>query len=171
MKSKLLFLLLISASHFSYACKCSQINVTRDLNRAYDFVIAKIISENPDTTSCNYVMDYLYEVEIEFSFKDQLTGTQKIYGGKGGGTCGSILEKDREYLIVVFKCNQGYYSTMCSATDALVNSSSQIEILNSHFGKNYQDPLLSFIVNIAVISILLLAFAGIGVLTFYKKRP
>lgn len=71
------------------------------------------------------VADCLQFWKANFPYKGKLAGTTTILGGKGGGDCGGIFEVGKEYLIVVFKCDKGYYTYLCSDNALKSNASTQ----------------------------------------------
>src|SRR5687768_13476516 len=135
--------------HPAHSCTCGQVGIEKDVGRAFDIVVGKIVSERADADEvvCEYSSNnktyesftsFAYSFETEFSYKGKLKGTTTILGGKGGGDCGGIFEIGKEYLIVVFKCDKGYYTSLCSDNDLKSNASTQITFLNEHFKEDYE---------------------------------
>jgi hypothetical protein len=174
MKIRQLILVLTFSGSISghvLACKCGQVGIEREVDKAYDIVIGKIVLEKEDTLSCGgYGLDYSYNVDVQFSYKEQIKGVTKIFGGKGGGGCGGIFQNGKEYLIVIYKCEQGLYTYMCSDHASLDDAKYQVTFLNAHFKKDY--PLLKFEFLMPAIALILLFLAASGIVTFnyYKRR-
>ena len=167
---RLILILAISLlSLKSYACKCPRIHVKRHLDKAYDFIIGKVIGEREELdTLCRTT--YTYTVAIDFSYKDQLSGTQQIKGSKYGGSCGAYFTKGKYYFIIVLSCGDKFYSDMCCDNDLLSEANYQISFLNDHFKKKYvRDKPESFLL-LALFSLLVLSFSGILVFNRYKHR-
>lgn len=144
--------------------------IHKEVDTAFDIIVGKVISEKADTLTCNYLVDYSYDVEIEFSYKGQLTGLTTIFGGKGDGTCGAIFEKGKEYLIVVRKCDRGLYTFLCSDNQLTSDASTQIEFLNGHFNKDYQLLKFEFLLPLILISLIVLTATGLLSFNYYKRR-
>jgi hypothetical protein len=112
----ILALMLICGSiHQAYSCTCGHVGIEKEVERAFDIVVGKIVSERADDIVCEYSLNnktyesftsFAYSLESEFSYKGKLEGITTILGGKGGGDCGGIFEVEKEYLIVVFKCDK-----------------------------------------------------------------
>jgi hypothetical protein len=169
LKFSIAMILLLAFQGQGYSCSCGHMGIEKEVDTAYDFIIAKVISEKIDSLNCTYFLDYSYVFEIQFSYKGQLKGKSTIFGGKGGGACGAIFETGKEYLLVVRKCDRGLYTLLCSDNQLTANASTQIEFLNRHFNKNYQQLQISLLVPI-VITFLVLTATGLVTFNFYKKR-
>lgn len=154
----------------AYSCKCGPMRIQKEVDTAFDIIVGKVISEKADTLTCNYFVDYSYDIEIEFSYKEQLTGLVTIYGGKGGGTCGAIFEKQNEYIIVVRKCEHGLYTFLCSDNPLTSDAKNQIEFLNQYFNKDFKLLKVEFLIPITILSLIVLLAIGVVTFSFYKRR-
>lgn len=172
MKIKLLFawILLITCYGKVYPCKCGPVGIHKEVDTAFDIIVGKVVDERADTLTCNYLVDYSYDVEFEFSYKGQLTGLTTIFGGKGRGTCGAIFEKGKEYLIVVRKCERGLYTFLCSDNQLTSDAKTQIEFLNRHFKKDLKLLKVKFLLPVTILSLIVLAAIGLVTFNFYKRR-
>jgi hypothetical protein len=165
------FIILLGLVYKVQACKCPTIKISREADKAYDIIIGGVVSEAESVLSCsNYGPDVAFEVDVEFSYKNKLSNKVTIYGGQGGGGCGGILHKGNRYLIVVHKCEQGYYTTMCSDNAFLSNASRQIEFLNDRFHKDYQHFEIDFLIPTTLLILIVLIGAGYTTFQFYRKR-
>jgi hypothetical protein len=117
----------------------------------------------------HYGPDVSFEFEVEYSYKGKLNGRVQIFGGQGGGSCGGILWESYDYLVVVHKCDDGLYTTMCSDNAYLERASNQIKFLNKHFGKNYRISGFNFLTGMILISLIVLAAAGFITFNYYKE--
>jgi hypothetical protein len=127
--------------------------------------------ERVETLSCtNLGVDYSHDVDIDFSYKGKLTGINKFLGGKGGGGCGGIFNKGDEYVIVVYKCDDGLYTYMCSDNEFLSNAKHQVEFLNTYFKKDYQLLKPEFFLPAILLTLIILSAAGLVAFNYYKKR-
>jgi hypothetical protein len=155
----------------SLACKCPTRSIDKEADKAYDIVIGKVVSATPEKLSCSeYGPDVLFEFEVEFSYKGQLKGKTKIFGGQGGGSCGGILDENHNYLVVVYECDNGFFTTMCSDNAFVENASRQIKFLNGHFDKEYRISNFAFLTGIALIILILLSTGGLMTFNYYKKE-
>jgi len=167
---KLLTIILIIAAVDSLACKCPTRSIDKDADKAYDIVVGRVISATPETFECSaYGPDVAFEFEVEFSYKGEVGDRIIIFGGQGGGSCGGILRENYDYLVVLYKCDGGLYTTMCNDNAFLENASSQIEFLNGHFGKNYIASNFSFLLGTILVSLVIVAGAGIITFNYYRK--
>ncbi len=167
---RLILILAISLlSLKSNACKCPKVHVRYHLDKAYDFIIGKVIEEREELdTLCGNT--HAYTVAIDFSYKDRLSGTQEIMGGKFTGSCGAYFTKGKYYFIIVLACGDKFYSDMCCDNDLLSKADYQISFLNDHFNKRYiRDKPESFLL-LALFSLLVLSVSGILVFNRYKHR-
>jgi len=147
-RSLVLFSIMFSGSAIRvYSCTCGGLSIEKEVNSALDIVIGKVTSELANDIICEYSFNnktydfsttFAYSLAVEFSYKGKLNATTTILGGKGGGDCGGIFHGGNEYLIVVYECNKGYYTFLCSDNALKSEASAQIEFLNAHFKKNYQ---------------------------------
>ena len=172
MKRQLLILLLLTLGGIGnqlLACKCPTISIDKEADKAYDIVIGRVVSAKPGKLLCPYGADVSFEFEVEYSYKGKLNGRVQLFGGQGGGSCGGILWENYDYLVVVHKCDDGLYTTMCSDNAYLEHASNQINFLNKHFGKNYRISGLNFLIGMILISLLVLAGAGFIAFNYYKK--
>src|SRR5690349_14363437 len=106
-----------------YACNCGGRSIDHDVDRAFDIVVGRIIAEKEQSLSCLATFgdhsyeeynSYSYSVMIDHSYKGNFSNIAEIHGGKGHGDCGAILTVGYSYLIVVFKCDKGYYTYLCA---------------------------------------------------------
>ena len=68
----------------AHACKCPTIAIEKEADRAYDIVVGRVVSGQPEELLCNdYGADFLFEFEVEFSYKGQLAGRTRIFAGQG----------------------------------------------------------------------------------------
>jgi hypothetical protein len=173
MERRLLILLLFSFNGIGnqlLACQCPTISIGKEADKAYDIVIGRVVSAKPGELLCSqYGPDVSFEFEVEYSYKGKLNGRVQLFGGQGGGSCGGILWENYDYLVVVHKCDDGLYTTMCSDNAYLERASNQIKFLNEHFGKNYRISNFNFLTGIILISLLALAAAGLISFNYYKK--
>ncbi|RAV99966.1 hypothetical protein [Pseudochryseolinea flava] len=167
---KLLTIILIITAVDSLACTCPTRSIDKDADKAYDIVVGRVISATSKTLECSdYVPDVAFEFEVEFSYKEEVSDRITIFGGQGGGSCGGILHENYEYLVVVYKCDGGLYTTMCNDNAFLENASTQIEFLNEHFGKNYKASNFSFLTGTFLLSLVVIAGAGLTTFNYYRK--
>ncbi len=115
----LLFLANILFLHSSRGCSCRPISIKYEADSAYDILIGKIISEREEAVQCEYqrknqkydwYTSYIYKLDVNFSYKEKMKDQVEIFGGKGYGDCGAIFEAGESYLIVIHKCNKGYFT-------------------------------------------------------------
>jgi len=153
------------------ACKCGPVRIEKEVDKAYDILIGKIISEKEETLSCSVeYADYSYEADIELSYKGKLSGATKFFGGKGGGSCGGIFHKGYEYLIVIYKCDNGLYTFMCSDYAFVDHASTQVKFLNEHFKKDYKLLRIEFMLPAMGLTLIVLLVGGFLTFNYYKKR-
>jgi hypothetical protein len=105
---------------------------------------------------------------VKFSYKGKLDAMTTIFGGKGGGDCGAIFEPGNEYLIVVYKCDKGYYTYLCSDNALKSIASEQVKFLNGHFKKDYQIGESNFLIQLILFVLILVP--GLLILNLYKRR-
>ncbi len=176
----ILFLVVfLTFCHQSYACSCPSLSIDREVEKAYDIVIGKITSEKNEWVSCMYpegakeyefTTSYTYTLQTEFSYKGKLSGTHTIRGGKGKGDCGAILDVGKEYVIVVQNGDRGLFSTLCSDNAVISEASSQLEFLNTYFGKDYNikkgdnNEMDTLLIIVAILTLILIVFG------FYTSR-
>ncbi len=162
-----------------YSCTCGGLSIEKEVDRAFDIVIGKVTSELADDITCEYSFDdktydfsttFAYSLAVEFSYKGKLNATTTILGGKGGGDCGGIFHPGNEYLIVVYECNKGYYTYLCSDNALKFEASPQVEFLNAHFKKNYQIDKSNFSIGIILFVLILILISGLLTVNFFKRR-
>ena len=176
----ILFLVLLFGSPIrTTACSCGRLGIEREVDRAFDIVIGKVTSERADDVTCEYSFDdntydfsttIAYSLAVEFSYKGKLNATTTILGGKGGGDCGGIFHPGNEYLIVVYECDKGYYTYLCSDNALKFEASPQVEFLNAHFKKNYQIDKSNFSIGIILFVLILILISGLLTVNFFKRR-
>ena len=162
-----------------YSCTCGGLSIEKEVDRAFDIVIGKVTSERADDITCEYSFDdktydfsttFAYSLAVEFSYKGKLNATTTILGGKGGGDCGGIFHPGSEYLIVVYECDKGYYTYLCSDNALKFEASPQVEFLNAHFEKNYQIDNSNFSIGIILFVLILILISGLLTVNFSKRR-
>lgn len=118
-----------------YSCKCPLMDIRNEVDNAYDIVVAHVTDEKMDTLACrsDWDFDHSFTVQVEFSYKNQLRGSKKIFAGKGGGSCGAILSKGVAYLLVVYKCEDSLYAYKCSDHSYLSHAVTRVNFLNGLF--------------------------------------
>lgn len=167
---RVLTVILVVIAIDSHACLCPKRSIVKDVDKAYDIVVGRVISARSQSLECsNYGPDVAFEFEVQFSFKEQTSNRITIFGGQGDGSCGGILLENYEYLVVVYKCDGGLYTTMCNDNAFLENASSQIEFLNRHFNKDYPIPNINFLMVTVLMVLVLLAGAGLITFNYYKR--
>lgn len=163
----------------AYSCTCGRLGIEKEVGKAFDIVVGKIVSERADEIVCEYSLNnktyesftsFGYSLETEFSYKGKLKGTTTVLGGKGGGDCGGIFEIGKEYLIVVFKCDKGYYTYLCSDNALKFEASPQVEFLNAHFQKNYQIDESSFLICMILFVVIIIFISGFLTVNLFKRR-
>jgi hypothetical protein len=161
------------------ACKCPSLGIEADVERAYDIIVGKIKGEKEQSITClsqtkgrrhEQYNSYKYYVEVGYSYKNQLAGEVEIHGGKGLGDCGATFAPGYNYLIVVFKCDKGYYTYRCSDNAFLPNASWQLNYLNKYFNVNYQPVKASIVIFIALLCLAIMLSSAIITFKFYKYR-
>lgn len=179
--SILALMLTCGSFHPAQSCTCGHVGIEKDVGRAFDIVVGKIVSEraNADEIVCEYSSNnktyesftsFSYSFETEFSYKGKLKGTTTILGGKGGGDCGGIFEIGKEYLIVVFKCDKGYYTSLCSDNELKSKASKQITFLNEHFKKDYDINGSNISIPAILFASILISVSVLLALNFRKRR-
>jgi hypothetical protein len=177
--SILALMLTCGFSHQAYSCTCGHLDIEKEVGRAYDIVVGKIVSERADEIVCEYSLNnktydsytsIAYGLAVEFSYKGKLNATTTILGGKGGGDCGGIFHPGNEYLIVVYECDKGYYTFLCSDNALKSEASTQVEFLNVHFEKNYQIDNSNFSIGIILFVLILILISGLLTVNFFKRR-
>lgn len=149
------------------------------MGKAFDIVVGKIVSARADEVVCEYSFNnktydsytsIAYSLAVEFSYEGKLNATTTIFGGKGGGDCGAIFHPGNEYLIVVYECDNGYYTYLCSDNALKFEASPQVEFLNAHFKKNYQIDKSNFSIGIILFVLILILISGLLTVNFFKRR-
>jgi hypothetical protein len=177
--SILLVVLLCGSSIRTYACTCGRLSIEKEVDRAFDIVIGKVTSERADDITCHYSFNnktydfsttFVYSLAVEFSYKGELNATTTIHGGKGGGDCGGIFHPGNEYLIVVYECDKGYYTYLCSDNALKSEASAQVEFLNAHFKRNYQINKSNLPIGMMLFVLILILISGFLTVNFYKRR-
>jgi hypothetical protein len=165
--------------HQAQSCSCGHVGIEKEVGRAFDIVVGKIVSERTDEIACEYSLNnktyesftsFAYSFETEFSYKGKLEGTTTILGGKGGGDCGGIFEIGKAYLIVVFKCEKGYYTYLCSDNELKSKASTQITFLNEHFKEVYEINASNVSIPAILFASILISVAVLLALIFRKRR-
>ncbi|HTJ49476.1 MAG TPA: hypothetical protein VL443_08500 [Cyclobacteriaceae bacterium] len=178
-KKTFILTLLMIVSIEVYSCSCGHVSISREADKAYDFVIGKITDEREDSVTCFYEHEgklhenyttYSYSLDVEFSYKGKLCDVENILGSKYGGNCGGYFEKDKTYLITIYKCDRGYYTFMCSNNALLSESRYEITYLNKYFHKNYQLLKLEFLIPVVLLSLLVISTSAIIVFRYFKYR-
>lgn len=161
------------------ACKCAPVGLEYDVEHAYDIIVGKIKAEKEQSITCMAQVrggsrekynSYKFLVEIDYSYKNQLAHEVEIHGGKGWGDCGAIFEPGYNYLIVVFKCDKGYYTQLCSDNAYLPYASCQLNYLNEYFNVNYHPVKLSFIIFVSLLCLPVLMSSMWITFNFYRYR-
>jgi hypothetical protein len=167
---RLLTIILVIVTIDSHACKCPTRSIDKDVDKAFDIVVGRVISASEKKLECSdYGPDVAFEFEVEFSFKGQLSKRVTIFGGQGGGSCGGILHENYDYLVVVHKCDGRRYTTMCSDNAFLEKASNQINFLNGHFNTDYRISNFSFLTGTTWLLLAVLAGAALITFNYYKK--
>lgn len=76
-------------------------------------------------------------------------------------------------MIVVYKCDKGLYTYLCSDNAVIAEASSQVSFLNTYFGKNYEIESKGDnekVLLIAVIAVLALALVFFGFYMSHFRR-
>ena len=163
----------------AYPCTCGRVSIEKEVGKAFDIVVGKVVSERADEILCEYSLNnktydfsttFAYSLAVEFSYKGKLNATTTILGGKGGGDCGGIFHPGNEYLIVVYECDKGYYTYLCSDNALKFEASPQVEFLNAHFKKNYQIDKSNFSIGIILFVLILILISGLLTVNFFKRR-
>jgi hypothetical protein len=172
MKFNLLFLLvIIIPATSSHACQCPSRGIVYEADCAFDIVVARVITEKEDTITCGeFYLDHSFMIQIEFSYKGHLKGTQKIFAGQGGGPCGAILWTGVDYLLVVQKYDDHLYATMCNDHAYLYSADYHVKFLNQYYNKDYHIRGRLYFIAIMLLCLVVASGACIVVFNYYKRR-
>ncbi|SKC77854.1 hypothetical protein [Ohtaekwangia koreensis] len=171
MKLKLLFLLVIIPATGTHACQCPSRGIVYEADCAFDIVVARVVAEKEDPITCGeFYLDHSFMIQIEFSYKGNLKGTQKIFAGQGGGPCGAILWTGVDYLLVVQKYGDHHlYATMCNDNTYLHSADDHVKFLNQYYNKDYHITDRLYFIAIMLLCLAVASCACIVVFSYYKQ--